>query len=413
MKKIAFIVCQYGKEVNGGAEIHCKMLAERLTPFYDVEVLTSTTIDINTFEPFYEEGLEIMNEVKVRRFQTQPFEKSKYEKIYKASKLGRKIRRNLFRIKALKWISNLFPVWSIGTGKEEEMLKAHGLFSPSLIEYVNQNVNSYQAIILISYPYPSTYFIGKKYPNNCILIPTAHEEGDLYRSIQSKIFTEIFHIAFNTEAERDLCKKVFGNKLSKSSILAVGIDITEPTSEDHIVEKFDLPDSYILYFGRITPVKIGKLTDWFLEYKKINKSNVKLVLTGRLFMKMVNNEDIIYTGFVSEAEKTALISKARMVVNPSDKESLSLLLLESMALGKPVIVNGNCEVMKQHCIKSDFACDYFITKNDFFNKLELSLENSKYRDNMVKKAKEYVLTHYNWKKIISDLKILIEEVPVK
>ncbi|MCH7409077.1 glycosyltransferase [Belliella sp. DSM 111904] len=413
MKKIAFIVCQYGKEVNGGAEIHCKMLAERLTPFYDVEVLTSTTIDISTFEPFYEEGLEIVNEVKVRRFQPIPFQKTRYEKLYKASKLGRKIRRNLYRLKILKWISNIFPVWSIGTKNEEEMLKSHGFYSPSLIEYVNQNVNNYQALILISYPYPSTYFIGKKYPSKCILIPTAHEEGDLYRSIQSKIFTKIFHIAFNTEAERDLCKKVFGNKLSKSSILAVGIDITDPASENHIIEKFNLPDSYILYFGRITSGKIGKLIDWFLEFKKNHKSNVKLVLTGRLFMEKVNNKDIIYTGFVSEAEKTALISKAKVVVNPSDKESLSLLLLESMALGKPVIVNGNCEVMKQHCIKSDFACDYFISKNDFLKKLELSLENSKYRDNMTRKAKEYVLTHYNWKKIISDLKILIEQVPVK
>ena len=43
MKKIAFIIIRYGVEVNGGAEVHCRMLAERLRPYYDVEVLTTTT----------------------------------------------------------------------------------------------------------------------------------------------------------------------------------------------------------------------------------------------------------------------------------------------------------------------------------------------------------------------------------
>lgn len=41
-KKIAFVIIRYGADVNGGAELHCRMLAERLVSYYDVEVLTST-----------------------------------------------------------------------------------------------------------------------------------------------------------------------------------------------------------------------------------------------------------------------------------------------------------------------------------------------------------------------------------
>lgn len=42
MKKIAFIIVRYGENINGGAEVHCQMLAERLLPYYEVEVLTTT-----------------------------------------------------------------------------------------------------------------------------------------------------------------------------------------------------------------------------------------------------------------------------------------------------------------------------------------------------------------------------------
>ena len=68
MKKIAFVCQRYGLEVNGGAELLCRQLAERLNRYYDVEVITTCAVDYVTWKNEYEPGEEYINEVLVRRF---------------------------------------------------------------------------------------------------------------------------------------------------------------------------------------------------------------------------------------------------------------------------------------------------------------------------------------------------------
>ena len=67
-EKVAFVVVRYGKDINGGAEYHCQMLAERLTSEYDVEVLTTCVRNAETGKNEYEEGNEYWNGVLIRRF---------------------------------------------------------------------------------------------------------------------------------------------------------------------------------------------------------------------------------------------------------------------------------------------------------------------------------------------------------
>ena len=55
--KIVFVIHRYGLEVNGGAETHCRELAERLLRYYETEVLTSCARDIS-WENYYQPGKE-------------------------------------------------------------------------------------------------------------------------------------------------------------------------------------------------------------------------------------------------------------------------------------------------------------------------------------------------------------------
>ncbi|GHE43563.1 glycosyltransferase [Sphingobacterium griseoflavum] len=410
MDKICFVVGLYGDEVNGGAEKHCKMLAEKAASRYQVEVLTSTTDNYTSFNPFYAEGSTVIDNVTVRRFKTQDFNPAAFDEAYKKSRWGRKIRRFLYKAGILKHLANIFPRFTFALKDELKVLKSHGLFSKELIKFAIENEHHYKAFFLLSYPNPNFFFINAAIAQKCVLIPTAHNEGDFFRSYLTHIFTTINHIAFNTEAERQLCRDIFGKKMVNNSILAVGTDLIPPVTYETISQKFKLPERYILYFGRIAKEKIGNLLQWFLNFKRISADPVKLVLTGGLFMDKVDHPDIIYTGFVTESEKTALIQHSQLVVNPSDRESLSLLLLETMQLGKPSLVNGKSEVLKQHCINSGFASAYYTSEKDFTQKLDRLLKlTHEQKKELGARCVDYIVQNYNWSLILSRLENIVEE----
>ena len=71
MRRIALINQRYGLEVNGGSEYYTRLIAEKLSKNFDVEVLTTTAIGYDTWENYYSEGTEKINGIKVRRFRVR------------------------------------------------------------------------------------------------------------------------------------------------------------------------------------------------------------------------------------------------------------------------------------------------------------------------------------------------------
>ena len=66
--KLAVVVQRYGAELNGGAELHARYVAEHLARHAEVEVLTTCATDYITWRNELDPGVERVNGVPVRRF---------------------------------------------------------------------------------------------------------------------------------------------------------------------------------------------------------------------------------------------------------------------------------------------------------------------------------------------------------
>lgn len=386
-KKIALVNQRYGLEVNGGSELLCRQLAEKLTDIYDVEVLTTCALDYTTWENYYSEGVETINGVTVRRFKTD-----RQRDMKKFNKLSEKVLTS-----------------EHSNEDEEKWLDEQGPFCTDCVSYVEKHCDDYIAIIFMTYLY---YITAKCLPmkfKNAFLLPTAHDEPPVYLRCYDEVFGNAKALIYLTDEEKKFTDSRFNTADIPYIIGGAGVDVPPADLLINAAEKFGL-DDYIIYIGRIDESKgCGTLFKYFREYKKRNKNNLKLALAGKSVMDIPHDPDIISLGFVSDIDKFSLIKDCRLLVLSSEFESLSMVVLESMSLRKPVLVNGRCEVLKGHCLKSDGGL-YYTSYFEFEGALNYMLSHKEETKQMGENGHKYMNDNYRWDVIIDKIQNLIEMV---
>lgn len=395
-KKIAFIVQRYGLEVNGGAEYHCRVIVEKLKDIYDIEVLTSCAKDYLTWADEYPEGATEINGVKVQRFSSgMERDWKKFQSIGRKIKKRKPYQKVLRFVGLLKFYESLIPADIVNEDYEKWVIY-QGPYLPTLLNHLENNQQQYDALIFFTYLYYPTIEGIKIAPEKSILIPTAHDEPPIYFPFFKQFFNTPKAILYNTLSEKRFVNKLFHNESIYSDIVGVGIEADEPKTKLRVQDILKSDCEYLIYIGRIDASKGCKvLCDYFLDYKRSTNKNIKLVLVGQSFMPIPVSDDILAMGFVDEDIKITLLKNAKVLVIPSFYESLSLVTLESMSYGVPVIANEKCEVLKDHINNSHAGFLY-----DDFNSFKIAVDKifSPEIDinQLSKNAKHYVAENYTW-----------------
>lgn len=386
-EKIALVNQRYGLEVNGGSELHCRQLAERLKEIYDVEVITTCALDYTTWENHYPEGESEINGVKVRRFKV-----SRERNLKKFDRCSAQVLNNV----------------SHTAEDEQRWIDEQGPYSPECVKYITEHFSEYRVVIFMTYLYyiTATCLASHKI-KNALIIPTAHDEPPIYLGYYKNVFNSPRGFIYNTTEEREFCEKMFGISDIPSIIAGVGIDTPDEGELFDAKKRYGLED-YVLYAGRIDESKgCGTLFKYFEEYKRRNGGELKLVLIGKAVMDIPRRDDIVHLGFVSDTEKFSLMKDARLLVLASEFESLSMVALESLAYGRPVLLNGRCKVLRGHCVKSNAGL-YFESYFEFEGALDYLLTHTEEYEQMRENGRRYVYENYRWSVIIDKIRSFIE-----
>lgn len=387
-KKIAIINQRYGLEVNGGSELYSRQIAERLSVNYDVEVLTTCCLDYVTWANYYQKAIEDINGVTVRRF---PTDHERIPKTFSALDVEMHQNRNVTEEQSERWIDEMGP------------------YCPQLIDYVKAHQEEYDVFIVVTYLYYTAVRSLAEIGYKAIFIPTAHQEPYIHFKMYEKIFAAPKAYIFLTDEEKNLVTDKFQIQEKPYDVMGVGVDVPEKIDADDFKKKYGL-DNYIVYVGRIDLGKdCPRMFDYFIEYKKRNPGNLKLVLMGKAVVDIPKHSDIISLGFVSEEDKFNGIKGAKALILPSKYESLSISVLEAMSLSIPVIVNGRCDVLRGHCVKSNGGL-YYKNYFEFEGCLNYLNEHSVEYEQMCVNARKYIDEHFKWDVIMHKFDEMIEKI---
>jgi glycosyltransferase involved in cell wall biosynthesis len=132
----------------------------------------------------------------------------------------------------------------------------------------------------------------------------------------------------------------------------------------------------------------------FRRWRSTRAGAPELLLIGRLAMEFRNEPGVRYLGFVSEAAKFALMARARALLMPSEMESLSLVTLESLAQGAPVIATGRGSVVRDHVSASGGGL-LFEDEAGLHNALDALASDDRRRAQLGAAGRAYVLERFS------------------
>jgi glycosyltransferase involved in cell wall biosynthesis len=371
---IAIVVQRYGAEINGGAELHARYIAEHLARHVQVEVLTTCASDYITWRNELPAGESKVRDIVVRRF---PVARER-----EPAEFGRLSERVFTETHSLR--------------DELAWLDAEGPTSPELLAYIRANEGRFDFFLFFSARYHHAYHGARLVPHKAILVPTAERDGALGLSIFATLFRGVRGFMYNSLEERALLQAVAGRTDVPGVVVGVGSEIPQHCQASRFRQKFEMRERFAIYIGRIDENKgCAELFDYFQRYTRMLNEGMHLVLIGNPIIPIPKHPKIHHLGFLDDQDKFDALAAADLLIMPSYFESLSMVALEAWALGRPVLANGRCDVLKGQCVRSNGGL-YYESFPEFIETLRAIDFNPVLAAALGRNGRDYFTRNYTW-----------------
>lgn len=408
--KLAFVTPRYGADIGAGPEHACRLLAERISERHGVDVLTTCARDARTWNNDYSEGSDRVRGVLVRRFAVGAPPNSPQE-----------AGSPSVRPTELAW------------------LHREGPWAPGLIDYLKRQHRAYDAVVFFSLPNPLTAYGLPIAGERSVVFPYARLQPELRMGLWRDLASAAGAIGFFSDAERHLLRRFVGVTAAREEVVGIGVDPphrqayprhqqdpadsldgdADPVTDDDVEETAHLSAPGIpfrrrhrlygrlaFFAGRVEPNHgCEELFEYFDTYAG-GDTETALVLMGVKLMKVPEESYLRMPGVLPDAERMAAYEAADVVIAPVPDDLLAQPVLESFAVGTPVLASARNPAAVEHCRRGNAGL-YYGSREEFVEALRLILEDSRLRAGLAENGRTYVRQQYRWEAVLGRFERLI------
>jgi glycosyltransferase involved in cell wall biosynthesis len=415
--KLSFVSPRYGAEFGSGPELACRLFAERLARRHDVEVLTTCARDARTWQNAFSEGSDRVRGVLVRRFAVSQTGTPDGTGAASADRTDD----------------------PVGRAAELEWLRRRGPWSPGLVDHLTKQCSGYDALVYFSL-HPATALGYGLAPERTVVFPYLQPGPTLRFGLWRELLQSVRGVGFFSTAEQRLARQYIGAEPVNEEVVGIGVDSGTPrtyprhqqdqadnATDDETRLDDDDDDPALEYLkGRGIPFRrqhrlydplaafvdrasvdngFEELFEYFDAYAAADGDAV-LGLFGPKMMKVPDAPFVRMAGVLPDRQRVAAFEAADVALVPSPDDILGLPLLESLAIGTPVLASARNAAAVEYCRASHGGL-YYADRAEFVEGMRLLMGDRALREGLGENGREYVRQHHDWDAVIARFERLV------
>jgi glycosyltransferase involved in cell wall biosynthesis len=170
--------------------------------------------------------------------------------------------------------------------------------------------------------------------------------------------------------------------------------------------------SFALYGGRIDNANgCEEMLEYFDSYAQ-TADDAALVLMGVKMMKLPDEPYMRMPGVLPERERMIAYEAADVTIAPASDDLLAQPLLESLAVGTPVLASAANAAAVEHCRRANGGL-YYANRDEFAEAMRAVMTNTKLRQALGENGRRYVQLNYRWDSVLGRFDRLVGKVRPK
>ena len=421
--RFGFITPRYGGEIASGAEHACRVLAEQVSTRHDVDVLTTCARNARTWKNEYSEGTDRVRGVLVRRFavsQTRDEE-------------------------AFRQFSSRIMSAPRTSADEFEWLRRAGPWTPGLIDYLRRQHQSYDVIVFFSLCNTITVQGAPIAPERSIVFPYVRLEPALRFAVTAEVLSAVRGIGYLSAAEQRLLRAYVREAPQHEEIVGIGIDPSpeqayprhqqdpaDVVGEDEAMglagegseqsylagrgvpfrRRHRLYGPFALYGGRVEPDNgAEEMLEYFADYATADEDTT-LALMGVKMMNVVEEPHVRLAGVLPERERMIAYEAADVTIVPAADDLIAQPLLESFAVGTPVLASACNAAAVEHCRRANAGL-YYAGREEFVEALRVLMTKPRLRERLGENGRTYIRQNFRWDAVLGRFDRLVSRARAK